>query len=171
MRARVTAMAALLLASGAALGAEDMAQRAQRCVSVADSLERLVCYDRIFGNGQTATAAPPAVAARPPPAAEAPRTTTATPEFGADQLRRSSGDDEAAPSKLTATVQELRETRPNVFRITLENGQVWQQMDMDSLFHVQVGDTVEINRGRLGGYRMARQSRGGSGWVRVNRLK
>src|SRR5690606_27728450 len=116
MRARVMAMATLLLASGAALGAEDMAQRAQRCASVADSLERLVCYDRIFGNGQAVTAAPPAAAALPAQAAaEAPRATTAAPEFGADQLRRSSSGDDAAPSTLTATVQELRETRPNVF--------------------------------------------------------
>ena len=31
--------------------------------------------------------------------------------------------------------------------------------------------TVQIDRGRLGGYRMARTSNGRSGWVRVNRVK
>jgi len=48
---------------------------------------------------------------------------------------------------------------------------VWQQMDMDSLFNLAAGDTVQIDRGRMGGYRMARISKGGSSWVRVNRVK
>ena len=46
-----------------------------------------------------------------------------------------------------------------------------QQMDMDSLFQVDVGDTIQIEKGRLGGYRMARTSNGRSGWVRVTRVK
>jgi hypothetical protein len=93
-------------------------------------------------------------------------------EFGADQMRRTPSEiKDETPRTLTATVSALRETRTSVFRITLDNGQVWQQMDMDSLFHLQTGDVVEITRGKLGGYRMARQSRGGSGWVRVNRIK
>lgn len=186
---------ALMLVSGIALAAEDATQRAERCASVADSLERLVCYDRIFAPAGAGAAAGPGAAAMPAAPAAAPatarmpapipapaRTSAPAPaatadraasDFGSDQLRRSSAGDEeeAEPRTLTATVKELRETRRNVFRITLDNDQIWQQMDMDSLFHVQVGDTVEINRGRLGGYRMARKSRGGSGWVRVNRLK
>lgn len=203
-------MICVVLATAAvpAPAAEDTVQRAQRCASIGDSLERLVCYDRIFAAGQgggsagNTSAAPvrpvaPAASTSPvaptPPApatapaapasgaavAQAPAPTPApassaparSAEFGADQLRRGGKDEEEAPRTLTATVQELRETRPNVFRITLDNGQIWQQMDMDSLFHVQVGDTVEINRGRMGGYRMSRKTRGGSGWVRVNRLK
>ena len=186
---------ALLLVSGTGLAAEDVVQRAQRCATVTDSLERLVCYDRLFaqGAGSAAAAAGPALtpapaaapraqaaapasraaAPTPPAAAPAPTTPASSPasDFGADQLRRSGARDEAEPRTLTAAIEQLRETRPNVFLMTLDNGQVWQQMDMDSLFHVEVGDTVEINRGRLGGYRMARKSRGGSGWVRVNRVR
>jgi hypothetical protein len=172
---RKLAITALLLACGPALAAEDAVQRAQRCAGISDSLERLVCYDGLFRTGQGTSAPAPTMPAAPPvvpagvtpPAAPA----TANSDFGADQLRRSAREDEEEARTMTGTVTELRETRRNVFRITLENGQIWQQMDMDSLFHVEVGDTVEINRGRLGGYRMARKSRGGSGWVRVNRLK
>lgn len=207
MGKRSVGMVALLLVAGTALAAEDTVQRAQRCASVADSLERLVCYDQLFAPGQAGTgngpgaAAPPAAASRPAPAATparaaasptvapaaapvsspAPATAPAAPapaapanasaDFGSEQLRRSASRDDEEPRTLTASVTALRETRRNVFRITLDNDQVWQQMDMDSLFHLEVGDTVEINRGRLGGYRMARTSRGGSGWVRVNRLK
>lgn len=194
-------MAVLAFASGTALAAEDALQRAERCASVADSLERLVCYDRVFAPGRaaagtatrTAPMPAPTVPATPPVAtATVPATPPAAPaaatgasaapaaaaapsadsaSFGADQLRRAPSEEQDEPRTLTAKVQELRETRPNVYRIGLDNGQIWQQMDMDSLFHVEVGDTVEINRGRLGGYRMARQNRGGSGWVRVNRVR
>lgn len=196
MGKRWMAMSALLLVGGSALAAEDVTQRAQRCASIADSLERLVCYDRLFAPGATGPAAsgagPVSTPVQPPaapPAARAPTnpapavagsdsssgagtTGNSASDFGADQLRRSDARDaEAGPRTLTATIQQLRETRPNVFLMSLDNGQVWQQMDMDSLFHVKEGDTVEINRGRMGGYRMARKSRGGSGWVRVTRVK
>jgi hypothetical protein len=184
---------ALLLGSGAALAADDTLERARRCASQPDSLQRLICYDGLFAPGAAvATVVPepapaaaaavvvpaaPAIAtviAPPAPAASANRPQALLDEgFGADQIRRlpSEADENDSPKSLTAAVQQLRETRPNVFRITLVNGQVWQQMDMDTLFHVQVGDTVEISRGKMGGYRMARQNRGGSGWVRVNRVK
>src|SRR5690606_18348511 len=116
---------------------------------------------------EPATAALPAAPVLP---ATAPAGNAA--DFGAEQLRGSARREEDRQVRtLTADVAEIRETRRNVFRVTLDNGQIWQQLDMDSLFHVQVGDTVEIGRGRLGGYRMARTSRGGSAWVRVNRLK
>ena len=153
MMVRQLTITALLLACGTALAADDPVQRAQRCAGIADSLERLVCYDGLFR-------------------ADAPPAGDAAADFGAEQLRGAAGREESQEARtLTATVTELRETRRNVFRVTLDNGQIWQQMDMDSLFHLQAGDTVEINRGRLGGYRMGRTSRGGSAWVRVNRLK
>jgi hypothetical protein len=163
-------MAALALAGGTVLAAEAPLDRARQCATIQDSLQRLMCYDRVFA----ASAAAPAVAA---PAAVVPvapaQASGDTARFGAETLRRSEAEreSEAPPSSITATVRELRQTRPNVFRVSLDNGQIWQQMDMDSLFILSVGDTVQIDRGRLGGYRMARTSKGGSGWVRVNRVK
>jgi hypothetical protein len=77
----------------------------------------------------------------------------------------------AEPANLEATVTALKETRPQVVRLTLDNGQVWQQMDMSTTFQVDVGDTVRIEKGTMGGYRMARASRGRSGWVRVTRVQ
>jgi len=193
MNAKMIWFGVLLLGSGAAMAADDTLEQARRCASQTDSLQRLVCYDRLFGAGAQAPVALPPVAAPPaarastpspaaatPPAAvqpsPAPATATAVApaqDFGADQLRRTPSETakDETPRTLTATVSALRETRTSVFRVTLDNGQVWQQMDMDSLFHLQSGDVVEISRGKLGGYRMARQSRGGSGWVRVSRVK
>jgi hypothetical protein len=161
MRRLAIAIAAVL-AGGSAVAA-DALESAQACARVQDSLQRLVCYDRLFPPGQPAVG----VASAPAPAS------TGIDEFGADGIKRSDSERKAdsAPRSMTAAVTEARESRPNVFRVTLDNGQVWQQMDMDSLFTVRAGDTVQIERGRLGGYRMARTGRGGSNWVRVNRVK
>jgi hypothetical protein len=168
----------LALTGGAVRAAEAPLDRARQCAAIQDSLQRLVCYDRVFTPGVSAEpspvpAAPSASAPPPAPPAPAAQAGTDTARFGAETLKRSDAEREreAPPSSITATVRELRETRPNVFRVSLDNGQIWQQMDMDSLFTLAVGDTVQIDRGRLGGYRMSRTSKGGSGWVRVNRLK
>jgi hypothetical protein len=164
-----------LLTGTAALAADATLQSAQRCAQVQDSLQRLVCYDRLFPPGQVAAA--PAVTAPAPTVIPAPVATpppvTPAAGFGAESVRRT-GEQlqaEAPPRSLTAAVNGVREMRPNVYRMTLENGQVWDQMEMDITFSVQAGDTVQIERGRMGGYRMTRTNRGGSGWVRVNRLK
>jgi hypothetical protein len=93
--------------------------------------------------------------------------------LGDESVKRKSRNsaEPEAPTSLTAKVIALKETRKNVFRVTLDNGQVWQQMDMESLFTVALGDTVQIDKGRLGGYRMARVSNGRSGWARVTRTQ
>jgi hypothetical protein len=44
-------------------------------------------------------------------------------------------------------------------------------MDMSTLFQVAVGDTVRIEKGAMGGFRMARTTNGRSGWVRVSRVQ
>jgi len=188
---RFNAFVMLVGLGSAAVAADATLDQARRCTAVKDSLERLVCYDTLFA-AQPAPPAPPAaslpavppagvaaVVPAPVPAAQAPTSAKgpatgagADAEFGDEMVRRPSRDAEDAPPRsLTATIQSLRETRPDVFRITLDNGQVWQQMDKDGLFHVAVGDTVQIDRGAMGGYRMARTSKGRSGWVRVNRVK
>jgi hypothetical protein len=199
-------MSTVLLASGGAIAADESLESARRCAQLQDSLQRLVCYDRVFPPGQVAPApatAPAIVAAAPPVAIPAPvviappvvssapvaapaPVVTPTPvappvpaaaaetgKFGAETLRRTDEDRKAEepPRSITAQVTSVRETRPEVYRMTLENGQVWDQMDMDVTFSVKDGDTVQIERGRMGGYRLSRTSRGGSGWVRVTRLR
>jgi hypothetical protein len=107
--------------------------------------------------------------------AVAPAAATPAPALGDEAVRRTVKEKEAAkatePTSLEAKVTALRETRPEIFRVTLDNGQVWQQMDMSSLFHLETGDTIRIEKGTMGGYRMARTSKGRSGWVRVTRLQ
>lgn len=162
----------LALVAGSALAADATLESARRCLQVKDNLERLTCFDRAFA-GASAPAgqasepvqvvvpdAAPVVAARAPEAS-----------FGEESVKRKASERATpeGPSSITAKVTAVRETRKDLFRLTLDNGQVWQQMEMVNLFTVAVGDTVQIEKGSLGGYRMARTSNGRSAWVRVSR--
>jgi hypothetical protein len=177
-----------LAASSSGFAADAQVEAGRQCAQLKDSLQRLVCYDRIFQAGDTAAAAPSGAprAAAPVPApvpVPAPRVAlpapavavapVAAPALGDESVQRREKDKNkpAEAASLEATITALKETRPQVVRLTLDNGQVWQQMDMSSMFQVNVGDTVRIEKGTMGGYRLARTSRGRSGWVRVTRVQ
>jgi hypothetical protein len=145
-----------------------------------DSLERLVCFDRAFAApAQSAAPAPAAAPVAPvtatPPVPAVAATPAASEAFGDEQVKRPVKElkVKAGPENLQATVASLKEMRKGLFRITLDNEQVWEQGETTSLFRVDVGDTVRIERGALGSYRMARVADNGraGGWVQVNRLK
>src|SRR5690348_2081136 len=177
----VAALPAVMLAADPQLDA------ARQCTQLKDSLQRLVCYDKALMEPAPASstapvpvaqtpavrAAAPAAApgvASPPAVAAAP---AAAPALGDESLKRSQKQrkESDAPTSLEAKVTAAREVRQATYRVTLDNGRVWQQMDMSTLFQVGVGDVVRIEKGALGGFRMARVSNGRSGWVRVNRVE
>lgn len=178
--------AAGLVFSASGSAADAQVEAGRQCAQLKDSLQRLVCYDRIFQAGDSATpppSAPPRAAAPAPvpvpvpaprvaPAAPAVAAApVATPALGDESVQRKEKNKPTGPANLEATVTALKETRPQVVRLTLDNGQVWQQMDMSTVFQVDLGDTVRIEKGAMGGYRLARTSRGRSGWVRVTRVQ
>lgn len=186
MRKLIWQAAVMAVAGGVVVAAQPSGEALQRCAQVKDSLERLVCYDRAAAAGAAMPAAPVPPSMAPSAASPAPAVQVASPavpapvvaapavrEFGDETVKRTEKERVATsgPTSLTALVAEMKEYRRNVYLLTLDNGQIWQQMDMDSLFTVKVGDTVQIEKGKLGGYRMARTSDGRSGWVRVNRVK
>ena len=59
---------------------------------------------------------------------------------------------------------EMRELRAKVELVSfdpfgnavlmLDNGQTWQQMELQKLPRIKIGDEVEINKGAIGGYRL-----------------
>jgi hypothetical protein len=169
MRAMKISLSALVLFCSATMAADATLEAARRCVQVTDSLQRLVCFDRAFAAAPTAM---PAAAAAPASTPVVPVVPAVVPSLGDESLKKRVRDDAAnEPTSLTAKVAGLRETRPNIFRITLDNGQVWQQMDMESRFFLEVGDPVQVERGMMGGYRMAKTGKNRSAWARVSRIK
>jgi len=130
----------------------------------------------------TSVPAPAAASAAPAAAAAAstaePVTTTiavppssSTPaEFGFPERRPEPEErDSAPPPEIRARVAELRETVPDAFLITLDNGQVWRQTRPDSYLSLRVGQDVRIYYSRWRAYRL--DSPQMNGYLQVERVR
>lgn len=167
--------------AGAAFAAEPSLDSARRCGAIADNFSRLACFDSLFRPAPGAAAAAPtapATGAAPVAAAAAVGATAAAPGFADEALKKSNTERAAAapaaPTDLFAKVVSTQEISRKRYRLTLDNGHVWQQEDTQPLTmpEVGVGDTVHIEKGVLGGYQMATYRNGKDvNWIRVSRLK
>jgi hypothetical protein len=187
---RLTAksFAILLLAlPGTAAIADPLADELSVCRGLTDDEARLICYDaavdrsRKSGGGRPADASPPPA---PAPAEPAPAATAAVAAGSAsaantidqEDLFGKSGDElqrtveEATGSEqmdsLSATVAKLQKYGYDRVLITLDNGQVWKQVDASSL-RLRVGDAVDIERASLGSFML--RKKGSKRSMRVSR--
>ena len=136
------------------------APTADQCAKLADDAARLSCYDAIFRTpagapvspAAAATAATAAVASAPAPA----RPVDPEAEFGLTPAQQRKLQPENAPplppETLTAKVAAVGRKPMGELVVTLENKQVWVQIDVDNKARVKAGDTVTIKRGTLGSY-------------------
>jgi hypothetical protein len=117
------------------------------CSAIASDPERLACYDRAFGKSP-----------QPPDGAASAR------DFGA------SDPDSAAKkvNSITAIITKVERRRDGLFVVTLDNGQVWSQAELDSRAEVRAGDSVSVRRGALGSYLLSTSAGIGT---RVKRLR
>jgi hypothetical protein len=145
---------------------------AQRCARIGDDGARLACYDGIFRSpsaGSTsgttapgssvaapaaaaAAAAPATVAAGPVPAAAM----NPTADFGLSEAAKRAQDPEKAkqlsPDSISARVASVGHRPTGELVVTLDNGQVWAQLETDTQARVSGGDTVTIKKAALGSY-------------------
>ena len=161
---------------------------------MADDRARLACYDSIFGRpaasvpqAAPAAAAPEAsavvatvapVAAAPAaaaPAAAVPAAAAAAnpdPDFGlTEAAKRSRVPEESReqlPESISGTVAKVARQPAGEFIVTLENGQVWTQLQVDPRARVAVGDTVVIKKAALGSHLLVTANRYAT---RVRRVK
>jgi len=158
----VTAAVATGLLAGRPAAA-DVLGELQACRTLADA-ERLACFDRVLA-GHDAAKLPPA--AEPGPAAAAPPKPAA--DFGGERLRQA--DDAAAePEYILATVTSFSFNAIKHFTVTLDNGQVWRQLESDTAAPRLKGrETVRIVRGFLDSYSLSIE--GVWGTYKVKRIK
>jgi len=135
MRAALACLA-LTAASNQAISAPD----SHRCSSINSDSERLACYDKAFGT----PAAPPNSA---PP----------KPEFGLPAKKAYPGVEDKKDSEIRAAVSSVTRQRDGKFVVTLDNGQTWQQSEIDSRVGLEVGDTVNVRRAALGSYLLSNE--------------
>ena len=152
---RAGAAAALLLGAlaGGLLAHSSLAApatSAQSCVRIAANSARLACYDAAFG---VAVALPqPQKGASPPGTA---------PEFGdRGQLHGEREVRESAPKRLDFKLKKAQKLAGGLYRLTLDNGQIWVTKEADWALDFNAGDAVTIQRMALGGYRVSHAGNG-----------
>jgi hypothetical protein len=130
---RFSILIACLAAGGVgAVRSEDIAA-ARACAGITQNAARLACYDSAFGN----TSGPEA-------------------QFGDNgQLRPLPAHKESLPKNVTAIVQSVRPLPQGLYRLSLDNGQVWQTRDADWAIVFKSNDAVTISRMALGGYQIS----------------
>ena len=150
MGIKVFSFTAPLLLVAAAAVAQDLPADIARCAAIADSGQRLACYD--------------AAVQRP----------ESKPELGREQLPKAESPAAAEQDdSVTVAVSDVSLTRTGRLVLALENGQVWQQIDGDGArFTPQgkvEGSQVTISRGLFGRYNL--QFAGHNALYKVRRVK
>jgi len=120
------------------------------CRSIAEDVARLACYDALAEPPVPVLASIPAGDATPPP----------TP---AELFGRDAGESEDIVLR-AAGIEQIEELRARVtgvrldaygkLTVTLDNGQVWSQIDSPAL-NLKSGDEVRIRRAAMGSYLLA----------------
>jgi hypothetical protein len=176
-------LAAALLggASPAVLAAGDP----HSCVAIADDAARLACYDRAMGHTAAPKPAPVAPTAPAAPAAAAAATSAAAApvapvkkdpvgEFGLSEQAKQAKDPAkaaeaaAAPDSITGRVMSVRWRKYGEFVVTLDNAQVWAQIEPMPSAVVRVGDTVTIKKALFGSYTLVTAGRIGTKVRRID---
>lgn len=161
------------------------------CAAKPDSAARLACFDAIAAklqSGEAIAAAPaavtpaatpvvPAAPAAPVSApAPAPAVTPAAPpeaRFGAETLAKESQKAAGQPEQIDeihAVISQLAFAANGRAIVTLENGQVWRQIDGDtSPFRGKQGEKATIERSLFGSYSLTVE--GHNMLIKVNRVR
>jgi hypothetical protein len=117
------------------------------CARLQERTERLDCYDAAFGK--------PAVEGTTTPASVQAAPVTSQQSFGLTQQQIDRNSSEGGAAKLdsvTSVVVALKRGHDGQFTVTLENGQVWAQTEVDSRATLVVGDPVTIRHAAMGSF-------------------
>jgi hypothetical protein len=137
-----------VLALGCARG-QDL-KAAQACTRLSDDASRLACYDAALGHNSALSAAKPPTTEQTAQQSDVPKT-EASAKFGDNgQLHPESKAD--LPKNLTAQVQQVTPLPTGLYRLALDNGQIWRTTQADLALAFKANDMVTISRRVLGGY-------------------
>jgi hypothetical protein len=170
----VIATSALVAArSAVAQNSEGITIDVAECVEIASPDERFACYERRVDAARRGAAEPGTGAAdRPPTAAQqevSREEATPSAPRNADIDVRAASRNEPESRELVGMIASLRETVPNSYLITLENGQVWRQTTARA-YPLQPGQQVRIYPTNWGdSFRLT--SANSKGFIQVRRVR
>ncbi len=162
--ARTFALLAIPLVASAA-------ESTHRCAEQANDAQRLACYDAAFGKPRVALADSVAPAPVPAPAVRSPAVAATTapsvavvppPVVVAAPIPKTGSSDagkQAVPkSGAVSRIASLRRMRDGRYEATLENGEVWGQLEPDPRVEMRVGDAVTLRPASLGSFMLVTAS-------------
>ena len=139
-------LAVTVLSAGNSWAADPLPEPLKICVSMRNDAERLTCYDQAVASIRSGPAA------APPPSAE--NMFGATPAVASPKQAPAESPREDL-QQITGRVTATRVvTDDKLLVLTLDNGQVWRQQDLDSHLTIDVDDSVTIVRASLGTFRI-----------------
>jgi hypothetical protein len=170
MSMRIWSVSLFCMMAGRAASAwpEDLAA-ARACVQLAGAAARLACYDAAFA-AQPVPPANPAPSAPPASSTSSAPPASAAASFGDNgQLQQQLKAKAKLPKELQFKVQTAAPIGRGLYRLTLENGQIWETRQADWALEFKSSDTVTISRMVFDTYQISLAGQGRS--VGVKRIK
>ncbi len=177
MRLAIVAMTGL--GAAPAFAQEAPVERVYACAGVKESAARLACYDAAVADLRKAQSAGSVAVVSRSQIEAAEKEAFGLNQPSLSELARSAARTPAAPGPAAAPTQELDsvalavkalQRRPDgTYRFTMENGQVWEQIDTYDLGRtLKAPLTAEIRKAAIGSYMLKADGRTA---VRVQRVK
>lgn len=160
-------------------------QALSKCAQQTNSLQRLVCYDRISAQlndyrdeTSISVVVPPSTTAPVAPMPVKSMPVKPMPEMSSpvEQTKPAQAKDDASFGKVVktddvmiSTIASVKTGRNNLMTITLNNGQVWQQTKSEDRARFTEQQSVTIEKGFFGSFYLSAE--GSNRRVAVKRLK
>lgn len=148
----------LSIGAGVALADGGPSMEALRgCVAQEDAARRLSCYDRAMGR-ETQDAVPQSANLSAPPASVPANDASKFGYRGAIAREEMDRRKEEGLDQVSGVVTEVGRLPLGQYVVTLDNGQVWEQLRSNSRLSIDVGDSVTIKGAALGSFMLVTQS-------------
>ncbi len=142
-----------------------------KCRQIEDIAQRVVCYDEFVDARSPMESSDSVATIRPPELAESSAIPDAQSLFGMDdaEAKRIVQTSMAINliSQIEAKVTDVQKSTYKKLTVTLDNGQIWQQLDNQRM-PLKSGETVVVREASLGSFLMEKKSGGRS--IRVKRV-
>lgn len=149
----------------------DQGSSASDCRLIAADEARLACYDSVFGGPADVPGSRPTIPIEGDPRQSVPAVPSGSDQdFGLtpEQSRSKLADVPPPVLQINSRVSRIVEIQRDRFLLTLENGQIWLQIEPTPRQRFQAGDAITIRKAALNSY-LASGERTGTG-VRVRRI-
>jgi hypothetical protein len=162
-------MGCLAAAHAPAQDADNVTVDVGECTELESPEERFACYEaRVEAELKKRDSPAGAVEPEAPADAAPPAQTTDT---RAQTTDGSPAARDEEPPEIVGTVASLRETVPNSYLITLEDGQVWRQT-YPKKYPLRVGQRVTLHPTRWGdSLRLTAEGLSGYGYIQVEKVR